>query len=113
MFAVGNSVITTFVVTGTAAQPALAGAVYVTTYAPAVLVLGVIAPVFISIVKPTVELYSPPVNAPVPAKVTASAVTIESQKGVFAYDIVAVGSSVISTVVVAITWGHPPAAAKV
>ena len=39
----------------TAAQPPEAAIVYVTVYVPAVLVLGVIAPVLASILKPVVE----------------------------------------------------------
>jgi hypothetical protein len=71
MLAVGAAVIVTVVVTGTAAQPPEAGIVYVTVYVPAVLVLGVMAPVAALIVKPAVELYVPPVYAPVPVKVSA------------------------------------------
>jgi hypothetical protein len=55
MVAVGTAVMVTDVVTGTAAHPALAGIVYVTVYVPAVLVLGVMAPVEALIVKPAGE----------------------------------------------------------
>ena len=53
--------IVTATVAVTAEQPPLDGVVYVTVYVPAVLVLGVIAPVLASILKPEVELYVPPV----------------------------------------------------
>ena len=55
MLALGAAVIVTLVIFITAAQPPVAGIVYVTVYVPAVLVLGVIAPVLESIVKPAVE----------------------------------------------------------
>ena len=62
----------TVVVTVLLAHPALAGIVYVTVYVPAVLPLGVMAPVEASIVKPAGEaLKLPPVYAFVPVKVTA------------------------------------------
>jgi hypothetical protein len=66
-------VIVTATVAVTAEQPPVAGVVYVTVYVPAVLVLGVIAPVLELIVKPEVELYVPPVYALVPVKVTLCA----------------------------------------
>ena len=74
--------IVTDVVAVTVPQPALAGTMYVTVYVPAVLVLGVIAPVVAFIVKPAVELYVPPVYAPVPLNVTACGVPIVVQNGV-------------------------------
>jgi len=54
MIALGAIVILTVVVFITAAQPPEAAIVYV-VYVPAVLVLGVIAPVLASILKPVVE----------------------------------------------------------
>ena len=48
----GNVVIVTEVVVVTITQPPAAAIVYVTVYVPAVLVLGVIAPVTASIDKP-------------------------------------------------------------
>ncbi len=61
MLALGAAVIVTVVVFITAAQPPAAAIVYVTVYAPAVLVLGVIAPVLELMLKPVVEEYVPPV----------------------------------------------------
>ena len=52
--------IVTLAVVLTAAQLPEAAIVYVTVYAPAVLVLGVIAPVFASMVKPADDEYVPP-----------------------------------------------------
>ena len=43
---------------------------------------GVMAPVDALIVNPAVELYVPPVNAPVPVSVTACPVAIDLQNGV-------------------------------
>jgi hypothetical protein len=103
MLAVGGAVIVTDVVTGIAAQPPDAGIVYVTVYVPAVLVLGVIAPVLGSIVNPAGALYVPPVYAPVPLNVTDCAVDTVVQNGVPAYEIVAVGTAVIVTELVAVT----------
>ena len=74
------------------------------------LVLGVIAPVVPSIVKPTVELYVPP---DVPVWVTACALETDVQNGVPPYDIVATGNELIVTEVVAWTVAQPPAAAIV
>ena len=52
-------------------------------YEPAVLVLGVIAPVVEFIVKPAgLAVYVPPVNVPVPVRVTACAVATLAQNGV-------------------------------
>ena len=45
----------------TAAQGPVAAIVYVTVYVPAVLVLGVIAPVLALMLKPVAEEYVPPV----------------------------------------------------
>jgi len=112
MFAVGGAVIVTDVVTGIAEHPPDAGIVYVTVYVPAVLELGVIAPVPGSMDNPAGALKVPPVYAPVPLNVTDCAVLTVVQKGP-AYEIVAVGTAVIVTELVAVTCGHPPAAAIV
>jgi hypothetical protein len=77
-------------------------------YVPAVLLLGVIAPVDALIISPAVELYVPPLNAPVPVSVTACAVVIDLQNGVPAYEMFAVGASVIVIGVVTGTAAHPP-----
>ena len=61
MLAVGAAVIVTLAVVLTAEQPPAAAIVYVTVYVPAVLVLGVTAPVLASMLKPAVEEYVPPV----------------------------------------------------
>ena len=53
MRATGVDVIVTVVVVLIAEQPPEAAIVYVTVYDPAVLVLGVIAPVLASMLKPT------------------------------------------------------------
>ena len=55
MVAVGTAVMVTDVVAVTAAHPPEAAIVYVTVYVPAVLVLGVIAPVELFIVNPAGE----------------------------------------------------------
>ncbi len=55
MLALGAVVMLTLAVVLTAAQPPAAASVYVTVYVPAVLVLGVIAPVLGSMLKPVVE----------------------------------------------------------
>ena len=52
MLALGAVVIVTLAVVLTAEQPAAAAIVYVTVYVPAVLVLGVIAPVLALMLKP-------------------------------------------------------------
>ena len=57
----GAAVIITVAVVVTAEQPPVAASVYVTVYVPAVLVLGVIAPVLALMLKPLVEEYVPPV----------------------------------------------------
>ena len=111
--AAGNAVIVTDVVTGIAAQPPLAGIVYVTVYTPAVLVFGVMAPVVASIVNPSVEEKTPPAKVPlVPENVTVCTVALLEQNGE-AYVITAVGAVVIVTLVVAVCKGHPLAAAIV
>ena len=110
---VGIGLIVTDVVTGIAAHPPLAGMVYVTVYTPAVLVLGVIAPVVASILNPAVEEKTPPVNAPlVPENVTGCTVALFEQNGE-AYVIAAVGAAVIITLVVAVCKGQPLEAAIV
>ncbi len=55
MLALGAVVMLTLAVVLTAAQPPAAAIVYVTVYVPAVLVLGVIAPVLGSMLKPVAE----------------------------------------------------------
>ena len=80
MLAVGMAVIVTVVVAVTAEHPPEAGEVYVIVQVPGVLVFGVIAPVFVLIVKPDgAELYDPPVYEPVPVKVTDWAVETDVQ----------------------------------
>jgi len=61
MLALGAVVMLTLAVVLTAAQPPDAAIVYVTVYVPAVLVLGVIAPVLASMLKPVAEEYVPPI----------------------------------------------------
>ena len=61
ILAIGAADIVTVAVVVTSAQPAADAIVYVTVYVPAVLVLGVIAPVLELILKPVVEEYVPPV----------------------------------------------------
>ncbi len=68
----------TLAVVLTAEQPPAAAIVYVTVYVPDVLVLGMIAPVFGSILKPVVEEYVPPV---VPVCVTDCALVRVLQNG--------------------------------
>ena len=53
--------IVTLAVVLTAEQGPAAAIVYVTVYVPAVLVLGMIAPVLALMLKPVVEEYVPPV----------------------------------------------------
>ena len=55
MLAVGAVVIVTLAVATTAEQGPVAAMVYVTVYVPAVLVLGVMAPVLALMIKPVVE----------------------------------------------------------
>ena len=59
--AFGGAFIVIVVVVLIAGQPPLAGIVYVMVYGPGVLDAGVINPVLELTVKPTVELYVPPV----------------------------------------------------
>ena len=77
------------------------------------LVLGVTAPVEEWIENPTVEPKVPPVKAPVPLKLTDCAVLNEIQNGEPAKIIVAVGTAVMVTAVVAVTTPQPPDAAIV
>ena len=77
MLALGAAVMVTLAVALTAEQPA-AAIVYVTVYIPAVLVLGMIAPVLALMLKPAVEEYVPPV---VPVCVTVRAVVIVVHHG--------------------------------
>jgi hypothetical protein len=62
--------------------------------------------------KPEGAENEPPVYAAVPPRVIWAEVA-EVQNGVPAYDIVAVGSAVIVTLVVAVTAAQPPAASVV
>ena len=78
MLAVGAAVIVTLAVVLTAEQGPEAAIVYVTVYVPAVLVLGIIAPVLALMLKPVVEEYVPPV---VPVWLTACPVVRVLQKG--------------------------------
>ncbi len=68
----------TLAVVLTAEQPPAAAIVYVTVYVPAVLVLGMIAPVLALMLKPVVEEYVPPV---VPVCVTDCELVIVLQNG--------------------------------
>jgi hypothetical protein len=77
-----------------------------------VLVLGLILPVAALIDSPAVAENVPPVYAAVPFRVTGAAVRLV-QKGVPAYDIVAVGNAVIVTLVVAVTAAQPAEAGVV
>ncbi len=71
--------IVTLAVVLTAEQPPAAAIVYVTVYVPAVLVLGVTAPVLELILKPAgLELYVP---LAVPTRVTDCALVIVLQNG--------------------------------
>src|SRR5260221_6712706 len=107
MAAVGTAVIVTDVVTGTAAQPADAGMLHVAVYVRDVCVIGVLTCAVPMIDNPAVDEYVPPVYAPVPVKVTGSAVASEIQNGVPAYVMAAVGTAVIVTDVVTGTAAQP------
>ncbi len=78
MLAVGAAVIVTLAVVLTAEQGPVAAIVYVTVQVPAVLVLGMIAPVLALMLKPVVEEYVPPV---VPVWLTDCAIVRVLQKG--------------------------------
>ena len=78
MLALGAEVMVTLAVVLTAEQPADAAIVYVTVYVPAVLALGVIAPVLALMLNPVAEEYVPPV---VPVWVTDCAVVIVVHHG--------------------------------
>ena len=100
----GAAVIITVAVVVTAEQPPVAAIVYVTVYVPAVLELGVIAPVLELMLKPVgLALYVP---LAVPTRVTDCALVRVLQNGELAYEIVADGSDVIVTLVVAVIV-HP------
>ena len=74
---------------------------------------GVISPVELFIVNPAgAAVYVPPEKAPVPVKVTDAEFTVV-QKGVPAYEMVAVGTAVMITDAVAVTAAQPPEAALV
>ena len=78
MLALGAELIVTAAVVLTAEQPADAAIVQVTVQVPAVLVLGFIAPVLGSMLKPVVEEYVPAV---VPVCVTVRSVVIVVHHG--------------------------------
>ena len=90
-----------------AAQPPDAAIVYVTVYVPAVLVLGVIAPVLALMLKPLVEEYVPPV---VPVCDTDCALVRVLQNGEPAQLILALGAAVMVTLAVELTAEQPPEA---
>ena len=94
----------TDVVVVTTVQPPIPAIVYVTVYVPAVLVLGVMAPVLALIIKPVVEEYVPVV---VPVRVTDCALVRVLQNGEPAYEIVADGSAVTVTVRVPVAFAQP------
>jgi hypothetical protein len=74
---------------------------------------GVISPVELFIINPAgAAVYVPPEKAPVPDKVTDAALIVE-QKGVPAYEMVAVGTAVMITEAVVVTAAHPPDAGVV
>ena len=110
MLALGGAVMLTVVVFISAAQPPDAAIVYVTVQVPAVLVLGMIAPVLVLILKPVVEEYVPPV---VPDWVTGCALVIVLQNGEPEQLILALGAVVIVTLAVVLTAEQPAAAAIV
>ena len=78
MLAIGAAVIVTIAVVLTAEQPPVAAIVQLTVQVPAVLVLGVIAPVLALMLKPVVEEYVPPI---VPVCVTVRSVVIVVHHG--------------------------------
>ena len=78
ILALGAAVMVTLAVVLTAEQPSSAAIVQLTVYVPAVLVLGMIAPVLALILKPAAEEYVPPV---VPVRVTVRAVVIVVHHG--------------------------------
>ena len=110
MLALGAELMVTLAVVLTAEQPAEAAIVYVTVYVPAVLVLGVIAPVLASMLRPVVDEYVPPV---VPVWLTDCAIERVLQNGEPAQLILALGAAVIVTVVVVLTAEQPADAAMV
>ena len=92
MLAIGAAVIVTVVEVVTAEQPPVAAIVQLTVQVPAVLKLGVIAPVLELIIKPVVEEYVPPV---VPVCVTDCALVRVLQNEELEQLIVAVGAGFI------------------
>jgi hypothetical protein len=70
---------------------------------------GVISPVELFMVNPAGALKVPPLKAPVPDNVTDAELTVV-QKGVPVYEMVAVGTAVITTDAVVVTAAQPPAA---
>ena len=110
MLAIGAAVIVTVVVVVTSVQPAAAAIVYVTVQVPAVLVLGVIAPVLELIPKPVVEEYVPTV---VPVCITDCALVIVLQNGEPSQLMLALGAAVMVTLAVVLTAEQPPDAAIV
>ena len=73
---------------------------------PGVLDDGDISPVELLMVKPAGALNVPPVYAFVPVNVTGAEATVV-QKGVPVYEMIAVGTAVITTVEVVVTAAHP------
>ena len=110
ILALGAVVIVTLAVVLTAEQPPDAAIVYVTVQVPAVLVLGVIAPVLALILKPVVEEYVPPV---VPVWLIDCELERVLQNGDPAQLILALGAAMIVTLAVVLTAEHPPVAAIV
>ena len=100
----------TLAVVLTAKQPPAAAIVQLTVQVPAVLELGVIAPVLALIPKPVVEEYVPPV---VPVCVTDCALVIVLQNGDPSQLILALGAVVIVTLAVVLTAEQPADAAIV
>jgi len=114
MLAVGSAVMVTLVVAVTAAQPPLEGVVYVTVYVPAVEADGLMAPVEASMLKPDGDAVNVPfTKAPVPVSATATGVAMVRQNGLPVYAMLAFGSAVMVTLVVAVTAAHPPLAGVV
>ena len=110
MLALGAAVIVTLAVATTAEQPPEAASVQLTVQVPAVLVLGIIAPVLALMLKPVVEEYVPPV---VPVCVTDCALVRVLQNGDPAQLILALGAVVMLTLAVVLTAAQGPVAAIV
>ncbi len=100
----------TLAVVLTAEQPPAAAIVQLTVQVPAVLALGVIAPVLALMLKPVVEEYVPPV---VPVCVTDCELVIVLQNGDSAQLRLALGAVVIVTLAVVLTAEQPADAASV